>query len=744
VTATIVTNKGGGPVVGSMRLTGAEVSTPVTFSNLDNTGVLGWKWEVIDTPAQSPTLNPIPAEVFTPTTILANDVKGHSVLMRLTTYSDAARTILDDVDQVVLDVQFDPPFDWVIPAAGQSLEVDDIRGWASDINRILREVNAFMTAGGGAGSPGWKDPVRLVNEMGDGALKDGDFTRVGAVITADANGAMPNIDGVAPVVGDSLLMYKAFTGAASVDAGIYVIDDLGSAGTPYQMTRRDDFDEDSELFSRTSFVVQEGDEYARTLVQLSNLAPIAINIDQLTFDFQSMGELNYEGSPGAGGVVEAPGATFSASPNTVHRWSGLGANVTANLPNFPPHRTRVGFLCNASSAGELIVTGTSGKFIDGPTGDGLSTVTVRGRGSYVELLFDGFEDRWRVVAGGEYVIFNGTTNSILNSGTGANPYPQALTVPADRLVGRISGGDLAALTVGQVQTLLGVVTGAVPSTLFDANTILAADVDDTPTARTIAGSQVVGRVNAGGSIGGISIFADSLLRADGAGALASASIGADALVGRVGSNDIADLAAAVQTYYRRAAGSLGTQAVADSEFLGRPAGGDLGVITKAQAEAILSDFPLLDGTRAFTGTVGGVTPTQPAHLATKQYTDSVASGIEWQDSVFDRDLVTAPAAVAGDRYIAAGTGGLWSPFSVNDIVEYDGAAWSGISPTLGMVVGVDDEARSVRWNGAAWAFFGTTVDHGNLANVAADDHHNQQHAIGNARSVEREGLRRDA
>jgi len=52
--------------------------------------------------------------------------------------------------------------------------------------------------------------------------------------------------------------------------------------------------------------------------------------------------------------------------------------------------------------------------------------------------------------------------------------------------------------------------------IFDANTILAADVDNTPTARTIAEQQVVGRLT-GGNIGGVAIgIADNnILQVDG-------------------------------------------------------------------------------------------------------------------------------------------------------------------------------------------------------------------------------------
>lgn len=159
MTARIVMDSGGGPVVGSLVLPASEVDTPVTASNLDNTGVEGWRWAIIDAPAPSPTLNPLPAPTFLNTDVITPDVKGHSIMLHLTTYSDAARTIIDDTDQKVLGVRFDPPFDWLIPAAGETLEIDLIRGWATDVNRILREVHAVIEGTGIAGFGAFKEVV---------------------------------------------------------------------------------------------------------------------------------------------------------------------------------------------------------------------------------------------------------------------------------------------------------------------------------------------------------------------------------------------------------------------------------------------------------------------------------------------------------------------------------------------------------------------------------------------------------
>lgn len=67
-------------------------------------------------------------------------------------------------------------------------------------------------------------------------------TRVVDVMTADVNGAFPAQDDIALLVGQSLLV-KDEGGAspiADIDNGIYEVTDLGSAGTPWVLTRRAD------------------------------------------------------------------------------------------------------------------------------------------------------------------------------------------------------------------------------------------------------------------------------------------------------------------------------------------------------------------------------------------------------------------------------------------------------------------------------------------------------------------------
>lgn len=91
-----------------------------------------------------------------------------------------------------------------------------------------------------------------------------------------------------------------------------------------------------------------------------------------------------------------------------------------------------------------------------------------------------------------------------------------LDVAEQTLVGRITGGNIAALTATQVRTLINVengadvtdaanvnAAGAVMEADFNANTILAATTDDTPIPVPIGEQQVVGRLT-GENIKGLS------------------------------------------------------------------------------------------------------------------------------------------------------------------------------------------------------------------------------------------------
>ncbi|MBM7868886.1 hypothetical protein JOC70_000355 [Clostridium pascui] len=92
-------------------------------------------------------------------------------------------------------------------------------------------------------------------------------------------------------------------------------------------------------------------------------------------------------------------------------------------------------------------------------------------------------------------------------------------------------------------------------------------------------------------------------------------------------------------------------------------------------------------------------------------------GIEYQDSVKDKDLTTPPASPAAkDRYIVKATAaGAWVG-KENSVAEWNSSAWEFYAPEVGTTVYVDDEKKQYSWNGTSWAISGgalQTVTAGN-------------------------------
>lgn len=125
-------------------------------------------------------------------------------------------------------------------------------------------------------------------------------------------------------------------------------------------------------------------------------------------------------------------------------------------------------------------------------------------------------------------------------------------------------------------------------------------------------------------------------------------------------------------------------------------------------------YILVDGTRGFTGTVSGVSPTMPYHLTTKQYVDDAVYGLDWKDSVLDIVPIASGVQVTGNRYIASATGGGWTQ---NQIYEWDGSQWVNDPVDEGAAAWVEDEDGVYTFNGTSWVKFGNTVTHNNLSGL---------------------------
>lgn len=124
----------------------------------------------------------------------------------------------------------------------------------------------------------WKYSVRLATAAALPA-NTAAGSGVGKTLTANANGAL-SVDSVAVANGDRILVKDESTGANN---GVYVVTDLGSAGTPYVLTRATDFDQNAEVTAGAAMFVEEGASLADTGWLLTTNNAIVVDTTALVF-----------------------------------------------------------------------------------------------------------------------------------------------------------------------------------------------------------------------------------------------------------------------------------------------------------------------------------------------------------------------------------------------------------------------------------------------------------------------------
>jgi len=129
------------------------------------------------------------------------------------------------------------------------------------------------------------------------------------------------------------------------------------------------------------------------------------------------------------------------------------------------------------------------------------------------------------------------------------------------------------------------------------------------------------------------------------------------------------------------------------------------------------DLPM--GSQKITGLA---TPAVDGDAATKGYADSIAQGLDWQESVLG-ELADPPGSpTTGDRYLVIATAtGDWAGHE-QDIATWDGSVWDFFTPNEGCALWIEDVGRQKVYNGTVWVIFGSTIDHGNLIGLGDDDH----------------------
>jgi hypothetical protein len=136
---------------------------------------------------------------------------------------------------------------------------------------------------------------------------------VGATLTANANGAL-SVDSTLTVVANRVLVKNEVTQANN---GVYVVTQVGSAGTPYILTRATDFDSVGtgvdQIDEGDFFLVTSGVANLNTAWVQQTAPPITIGTTALVFQ-QFAAPITYTAGTG---LSESPSYTFNIANTTV-------------------------------------------------------------------------------------------------------------------------------------------------------------------------------------------------------------------------------------------------------------------------------------------------------------------------------------------------------------------------------------------------------------------------------------------
>jgi len=206
---------------------------------------------------------------------------------------------------------------------------------------------------------------------------------VGATLTANANGAL-SVDSTLTVVGNRILVKNQVTQANN---GVYTVTQVGSAGTPYILTRATDFDtagsgvdqiDEGDFFLVTSGVVNLNTAWVQ-----QTAPPIVVGTTALVFQ-QFAAPITYTAGTG---LNESPTYTFNIANTGTAGTYGSASQVPVFVTNAQGQVTSVtntNIAINGSavtgnitgSAGSVANALTLGTYLTGTSYNGSSAVTA--------------------------------------------------------------------------------------------------------------------------------------------------------------------------------------------------------------------------------------------------------------------------------------------------------------------------------------------------------------------------------
>lgn len=243
----------------------------------------------------------------------------------------------------------------------------------------------------------WKQSVRLATAAPLAAVTAAG-SGVGKTLTANANGAL-SVDGVLTVVGNRILVQNQVAGA---DNGIYTVTTVGSAGTPFVLTRATDADTSAEVTAGVAIFSEEGTVNADCGWVLTTDDPITLDTTALVFSQFT----------GTGGIIAGKGILKTGNTLDVELDTGANAQGAGNG--------------GGSSGLEFDVSGAAGKLRAAVSAtDGLQR-TASGLGA----------------------LLNGTTLQTGASGLSVKGLPALFEIATVATSANVTAANLGTLTAG--------------------------------------------------------------------------------------------------------------------------------------------------------------------------------------------------------------------------------------------------------------------------------------------------------